>query len=120
MLILNKLLFQPMLKFMDERNERIARAKEKEQELHRSKQEYEEKLKVALEQHDKEEAQRVEQVLADAKANASDALHDAENDLNQAIELTKEKIKSEDKEMSDHLEANIDKIADAFLSRLVS
>ncbi len=118
MLILNNLLFKPMLKIIDERREKIVKARQKKAEIDLSKAEYEEALAKRREDFMKSEAERAENTIAVAKKNAEEMIRSAENESKKRLELAKLDIEFEKKELSEKLDENVDVLAKSFISRL--
>ena len=96
MLIVNKLLFKPMLGIMDERHAKIEAAAKKKADIENSRLEYENKLREA----------------ADVK--------NAEETSKKRLELAKTDIEFESGELDGKLERSVDKLAETFISRLIS
>ena len=120
MLILNKLLFKPVLAIIDERRAKIEKAANKKAEIEKSQREYEEKLIQVRENFRKSEAERVENILNSAKIKADEDIKKAESESLHRIELAKTDIEFENNELTEKLEMSVDSLAQAFISRLIS
>lgn len=120
MLILDRLLFRPMLSFMDARNERIAAAQTKKEEDERA-------LSAAeAELSERREAARVRRTemagaeLADAKIRAKGMLAKADAERESRVETCKNELVLKSRELEDGLEMGIDRLAKAFADKMVS
>lgn len=120
MLILDRLLFRPMLSFMDARNERIAAAQTKKEEDERA-------LSAAeAELSERREAARVRRTemagaeLADAKVRAKGMLAKADAERESRVETCKNELVLKSRELEDGLEMGIDRLAKAFADKMVS
>ena len=119
-LILNNLLFKPMLAFMDRREERIARAAEKEAGIRRALAEAEE----ARKRFDEEERQHIsllaQNALADARREADLLLGDAAKKHADSLERRRKELAEESEEIKHTLDENAEELARSWLSSLVS
>lgn len=120
MLILNKLLFKPLLAFMDARNERIDRAKKR-------KQEFEQFRKDALEAHAKaesefrqEKAREAAEAVASLQETQEKILADAQARQEKALAAYDEELASEFGALNTELDRGREALAQAFARRLVS
>jgi F-type H+-transporting ATPase subunit b len=120
MLIVNKLLFGPMLKLMDERNKIIENAAHKKTDMENAQREYEEKLTEAAENAKKSESERAEAMLSEARTKAAEKIKNAEEISKKRLELAKTDVEFEDNELDTKLNENVDKLAEAFISHLIS
>lgn len=119
-LILNKLLFKPMLAFMDERRARIEKAAEKKAEMDNAAREYENKLSEAEKTFRKNEADRVAALISDAREKSKAEVEAAEAENKKRLELAASDIEYEKDELSEKLGKSVDSLAEAFISRLIS
>ncbi len=119
-LILNNLLFKPMLAFMDRREERIARAAEKEAGIRRALDEAEE----ARKRFDEEERQHIsllaQNALADARREADLLLGDASKKHADSLERRRKELAAESEEIKHTLDENAEELARSWLSSLLS
>ena len=120
MLILDRLLFRPMLAFMDKRRCRIARAKETIAERNRALAEAEEKAAAYREECSKQAAEQRAAVLESARARADEAVSAAQKKSEQILRQYEAECSAEIKEMEIGLMRRADKLVDAFAHRLVS
>lgn len=120
MLILNKLLFKPLLALMDARNDRIRRAQER-------KQAFDQACQAALEEHSRAEAEfRHEKAREAAETVAS--LQEAQEQIlaaaqvrqEQALLAYEEELSSEFEALNTELDRGREELAKAFALRLVS
>lgn len=119
-LILNKLLFKPMLAFMDERRARIEKAAEKKAEMDNAAREYENKLSEAEKTFRKNEADRAAALISDAREKSRAEVEAAEAENKKRLELAASDIEYEKDELSEKLGKSVDSLAEAFISRLIS
>ena len=120
MLIVNKLLFKPMLGIMDERHAKIEAATKKKADIENSRLEYENKLREAAENARKAASDRAEAMLSDAREKAAEDVKNAEETSKKRLELAKTDIEFESGELDGKLERSVDKLAETFISRLIS
>lgn len=119
-LIVNKLLFKPMLAIIDERRAKIEAAARKKADIEASQREYEENLKLAAENARKNEHERAEKMLSEARQHADDAIKEAEQMSKSRLELAAGDIAFENEELGNILSESVDKLAGTFISRLIS
>ena len=120
MLIVNKLLFKPMLGIMDERRAKIESAAKKKADIENSRLEYEKKLREAAENARKAASDRAEAMLSDAREKAAEDVKNAEETSKKRLELAKTDVEFENGELDGKLENSVDKLAETFISRLIS
>lgn len=120
MLILNKLLFKPLLAFMDARNDRIARAKVRKQEFEAARQ-------AALEAHSKaemefrqEKAREAAEEVASLQQTQEKILAAAQARQEKALAAYEEELASEFEALNTELDRGRESLAQAFAHRLVS
>lgn len=120
MVILDRLLFRPILSFMDARNERIAAAVRKKEEGERAVHEAEAELAARREQAASRTAAMAETEIADAKVRAKNMIAKAERERETRIEECKTEISAKTCELEDGLDDGVDRLAKAFVEKLVS
>ncbi len=120
MLIVNKLLFKPMFKLMDERNKIIENAAHKKTEMENAQLEYEKKLSEAAENAKKNENERAEAMLAEARTEAAEKIMKAEEISKNRLALAKTDVEFGNGELDSKLNENVDKLAETFISHLIS
>jgi len=120
MLILDRLLFRPMLSFMDARNERIEAAMRKKDENERALSEAEAELAARREQALIRTAEAAETEIADAKVRAKRMIAKAEADRETRVEACRTENTTKKRELEAGLENGIDRLAKAFADKLVS
>ena len=120
MLILDRLLFRPMLSFMDARNERIEAAVQKKEADERALSEAEAELAARREQALLRTAEIAETEIADAKVRAKRMIAKAEADRETRMEVCRNEITLKSRELETGLENGIDRLAKAFADKLVS
>lgn len=120
MLILNKLLFRPLLSFMDARQARIDRAREKQT---ADKAAYEEDLR-RLEQEKKDQRQRLAEAASasveEARTQAEARIAAARQKSEQEISAFQDSLEAESDLMKTKLDAGVETLASTFANRLVS
>lgn len=120
MVILNKLLFQPILKVLDDRQARIEAAREKQ----RNDQESYEQAKLALEakqtEEDRARALEAAQRVAQAREQAEAQIAAAKRKQEQALADYEEALKQERCVLKSKLDAGVDSLAIASANRLAS
>lgn len=120
MLILNKLLFKPLLQVMDARQEKIHRARSK-QKAHMEA--YEQELKGLQEARDAEKQQKVLQAAAELQASEEQAARDLllrrRADAAE-IEGYREQLMAESQTLKTELAAGLDNLAKTFADRLAT
>lgn len=120
MLILDRLLFRPMLSFMDARNERIEAARKKKEEDERAISEAEAELSSRREAARVRRAEMAGAELADAKVRAKKMLEKADAEREKRVEACKDELVLKSRELEDGLENGIDLLAKAFADKMVS
>ncbi len=120
MLILNNLLFKPMLAFMDKRKEKIDAAHERKAEIEKAQRDYEVNLETRREQFLLNEAKRAEEAVKSAMKKAEERERAAECEKDKRIELAKTDVEIEKSELSEKLDKSVDELAQAFVTRIVS
>ncbi len=120
MLILNNLLFKPMLAFMDKRKEKIDAAQKRKAEIEKSEQEYAENLAARREQFLLNEAKRADEAVNSAIKKADEREKAAECEKEKRIELAKTDVEIEKSELSEKLDKSVEELAQAFVTRIVS
>ena len=117
--ILDRLLFRPMLAFMDARQDKIRRAAEKKEEDSRALREAEEKLAAFR----KEEAAHLDALskaaAADAHREADAARAAAAEERDRTIRESRVSFGNESAQIGNILDANADELAKAFLAALI-
>ena len=117
-LILNNLLFKPMLTFMDRRNERIRLAAEKKAENERALREAEEAVLRFREEQKAHTAALSEKALADAQKDADRMLSDAVRRGKEDTEALRLRLEREREEIGQTLSGDADTLAEAWLTAL--
>ena len=120
MLILNNLLFKPMLKFMDERNERIERGRMKKIENEKAAEIAAAELKDAQEKIARRNAVQMASALENARNKAATIITAAHHESAQNREQLHEELKVQRRELEGQLDAETDALAAAFAERMVS
>lgn len=120
MLILNKLLFKPLLGVMDARQERIDRARSRKKAYEEA---YEQELKTLQEARDAEKQQKAAEAAAALQASqeqaGQDLLAQRQADAKE-IEDYREQLRTESQELKTKLDAGLDTLAATFANRLAS
>lgn len=120
MLVLDRLLFRPMLSFMDKRNEKIAAAKQKKSENERRIQEADasimERRKLAIEKLNEARTKENET----AHKTAAEMINKAVRDSASETEAFGEELVHEKEILMKELDEGVDGIARAFADKLVS
>ena len=118
MVILNNLLFKPVLAIMDKRNKKIEDAKAKKTEIEKIQRENEslliEKKKAFLEARLKESTEEIETIRANGKL----AIQKAQEERIKKIEAYRLKSDAEQSEILSVLEAHATSLASAFAENL--
>ena len=115
MFILNKLLFKPLLAFMDARKEKVAKARERAGEIMRERSERSAALQAVLAESEKR-SKEIEQF----KAFAENELKNTESENRAKLEALSEQIGTSDNETYEAIASSMDKMAEAFAERLLS
>lgn len=119
-LILNKLLFKPMLRHIDERRARIEKAADKKAEMDNAAREYENKLKEAEENLRKNEAERAAAAISRCREKSRADIASAEAESKKRLELAISDIEYEKGELNEKLGKSVDKLAEEYIARLIS
>lgn len=120
MLILNRLLFRPMLRFMDERQEKVNRAAAKKEENRSLLAEAE----AALEQRKRKNADLTaaneQERIAAAQKEADQRLAQARRESERELQTQQEHFAAERRNFDAGLEQGLEELAQAFVSKFVS
>lgn len=120
MLILNRLLFRPMLRFMDERQEKVNRAAAKKEENRSLLAEAE----AALEQRKRKNADLTaaneQERIAAAQKEADQRLEQARRESERELQTQQEHFAAERRNFDAELEQGLEELAQAFVSKFVS
>ena len=119
MLILSRLLFRPLLTFMDRREEKIRSASRKLEEMEAARQDAEEKLARFREEEAERTGRRAKEVIAEAERDAAAILATAAEEQKKALENCRASMADEREKVAKAAEAGEDKLARAYLSALL-
>lgn len=120
MLIVNKLLFKPMLAIIDERKAKIENAARKKADIEATQLAYENNLREAAENARRAESELADKMLADAEMKAENDIKQAEETSKQRLALAATDVEFETNEMGEKLGESVEELASAFISRLIS
>ena len=120
MFILNKLLFKPLLAFMDARKEKVAKARERAEEIMRERSERSAALQAVREAELLAESEKRSKEIEQFKAFAENELKNAESENRAKLEALSEQIGTSDNETYEAIASSMDKMAEAFAERLLS
>lgn len=119
MLILNKLLFKPLLAVMDARQAKIDDAREKKESHARLFAQAEQDMAEHLALQEKQWAENAAQEVAAARDDAKIRLETAQKQSEQDLEAYRQALTDESAELKLKLDAGMDALASAFVDRLV-
>ena len=119
MLILSRLLFRPLLTFMDKREAKIRSASRKLEEMEAARQDAEEKLVRFREEEAERTGRRAKEVIAEAERDAAAILASAAEEQKKALEACRASMADERAKVAKAAEAGEDKLARAYLSALL-
>lgn len=120
MLILNKLLFKPLLAVMDARQAKIDGAREKKESHARLCAQAEKDMEERRALQEKQWAEEASQAVASAQEAAGAQLAAAQEQNEQALETYRETLASESAELKSKLDAGVGTLVTTFADRLVS
>lgn len=120
MLILNKLLFKPLLSFMDARNDRIQRAKLRKQEFEQARQNALEAHSKAESEFRQEKAREAAEAVASLQETQDRILAAARERQEAALAAYDQELASEFEALNTELDRGRESLAQAFAHRLVS
>ena len=120
MFILNKLLFKPLLAFMDARKEKVAKARERAGEIMRERSERSAALQAVREAELLAESEKRSKEIEQFKAFAENELKKTESENRAKLEALSEQIGTSDNETYEAIASSMDKMAEAFAERLLS
>lgn len=119
MLILTKLLFRPLLAFMDRREERIRSAARTLEDMEEARRDAEEELA----RFRREEAERIDRLskeaVAAAERDAAASLASAVEEQKQALDACRASLAAEKENLNRAAESKADEVARAYLSALM-
>jgi F0F1-type ATP synthase membrane subunit b/b' len=119
MVILNNLLYKPILKIMDERKERIEKAAQKKAEYMRLEEEYAsmlEQKKKALEEASKK---RMKEEIDSIRQNTNKAIDTAQDERLQKVDHYRAAVVEEQATIMDTLCVHSKELATAFVNNLI-
>lgn len=120
MLILNKLLFGPMLRFMDARQERIDRAREKKKADEAALTAAEASCQQALEDARQQQLGLNAAAAEQKRLQGRNDLEEAKRRQDKELEAYAAQLEQESQELKTKLDAGVGALAQAFADRLVS
>lgn len=120
MFILDKLLFKPLLAFMDARKEKVAKARERAEEIMRERSERSAALQAVREAELLAESEKRSKEIEQFKAFAENELKNTESENRAKLEALSEQIGTSDNETYEAIASSMDKMAEAFAERLLS
>ena len=120
MLILNKMLFGPMLKVMDVRQEKIQRAKDKQKADELAVSEALSQREEALTEAKRQQLALQTAAAEQAREAGSAALEEARKNSSQELEAYAQELEQEARELKTKLDAKVDSLAVVFADRLAS
>ena len=118
--IINRLLFKPMLAFMDQRQARIDAAMQKKTEYDHALAEAEQKLETYRAEESRHAAQCAKEELDLARRDADAIIGEAATVRMRKISEHKAELGIEHHEIEETLDARVEKLAAAYISTLVS
>lgn len=118
-LILNNLLFKPMLAFMDKRNQRIADAARKKAEYEHALTEANAAIRAFREEEAKHVTERTAQVIDTARREADAIRQDAFRARDKMIEDRKAALEKESREIAEKMNPSVNTLAEAYIKTLV-
>lgn len=118
--VLNKLLFKPMLAFMDQRQARIDAAREKKAVYDAALAESAEKLEAFRLEESQQAAQCARDEVEHARRDAESVLGEAAAMRMRKVSEQKAELGIEHHEIEETLDASVEKLAAAYISTLVS
>ncbi len=120
MVILNRLLFRPMLAMMDKRQEKIDRANAKKAEIERRAAEAEERLAQLREEQEKHQAEQITAALAKAHEDAQTLITVTTKKQNQRLDMSVLELENESKIIEKGMDDTVEAFAKAYLTVLLS
>ncbi len=120
MVILNRLLFRPMLAMMDKRQEKIDRANAKKAEIERRMAEAEERLAQLREEQEKHQAEEITAALAKAHEDAQTLITVTTKKQNQRLDMSVLELENESKIIEKGMDDTVEAFAKAYLTVLLS
>ncbi len=120
MLVLNRLLFRPMLAFMDKRQEKIDRAKAVLAERADAQKAAEAQTEANRKEAQHKNAELAAAEIRDAKARADGIVKKAEAEREAVLSACREESQYRAKELSDAVTENVDTLARALCDRLLA
>lgn len=120
MLILNRLLFRPMLRFMDERQEKVNRAAAKKEENRSLLAEAEAALEERKRKNADLTAANEQERIAAAQKEADQRLAQARRESERELQTQQEHFAADRRNFDAGLEQGLEELAQAFVSKFVS
>ena len=120
MLILHNLLFKPVLKVMDERKERLEKARKKNADIDAMLCEHEKKLLEQKEEYFEAHKREVAEKLADIQAESKNAVVEARQKRLSDVDAYRTSMQAERERIVTEVSANTKSIAEAFARQIIS
>jgi len=120
MLILNKLLFTPILAVMDQRQDRIRRAREKQSANAQAYAAAQTAMEQTREDIRKQQAQTMAKTVEEAQTRADAQVAEAREAGAREVEAYRQQLMAEQQELKTKLDAGVDTLAATFANRLAS
>ena len=118
MLILDRLLFRPLLSFMDERRSKVDGAREKKESALREREEELHRREEDQAAAEKRSAQELSAAVESAQKEAAQAAADKKADNVQRLEETRQKLEQESQDIQKQLSPRLGELAAVFAGRL--
>lgn len=119
MLILNFLLFKPVLKVMDERRARIEKAAQKKAENERLESEYASMVAEKEKEFLKEQKKLAKKEIEDIRLNTRKAIDVEKKERIQSVEAYRIRSKEEQEELLNMLSVHVEDLATTFANSLI-
>ena len=117
--MLNGLLIKPVLKLMDERKEKVARAHARMEELEKARKEAEERALAEAEEAARRMAEREALAASEAEKAAKARIGELESELRIREEATLERIREESVQTDARISSALDGMVEAFTEKLM-
>lgn len=119
MVILNNLLFKPILKVMDERKERIEKASQKKAEYERLESEYASMLVEKEKAFEEASKRQIKEEIETIRQNTKKAIETAKEERLRMVDSYRVSVVEEQAEIMDTLCKHSEELATAFMNNLI-
>jgi len=118
--ILNNLLFKPVLSVMDKRKQRLSAAREKQAEYDRLSLEYEKQLEAQKEEFIKKREEEIKAAAAQIQTDEKEQTKEAQRKSLEELDAYREQLESDHQRIILTVSPKMEKVAEIFVQKFIS